>query len=232
MSALGGGTDGGLASAGSQRHLQVYVNERVDELNQAIRSGFSELAAADIAWRSPLASDRYREYWDRAFLEAIEQSDHAEGLAAFWPRGGPHWDGLAVVLRPGFAPGALLVEAKAHVSELLKGSLIGASVSPTSRRQIELAMAWAQDNLGISDRTPASWCDTPLYQSANRLAHLQWMNNRGIDTWLVHVFFAGDDHVAAASNEEWEAAAAEADRQLGLTAGAATRAAHVVLEAT
>ncbi len=85
---------------------------------------------------------------------------------------GPYWDALAVVSRPGTALGVLLVEAKSHVDELLKRAAIGRDVAFDSRIEIDRAMAWTQGSLEICDRSAADWCDTPLYQSANRLAHL------------------------------------------------------------
>jgi hypothetical protein len=229
VSDLGGVGHGDLAAAGSQRHLQLYINLDAEALDARLRKSFPELSSASFDWRSPLASDAYREYWDRGFLEAVDQGQNAHALAQFWPRGGPHWDGLAVIARSGRPRGILLVEAKAHVSELLAGSPIGASVADSSRRQIEHALAWTQGNMGICGRGATSWCDTPLYQSANRLAHLQWLNCRGIDTWLVHVLFTGDDHVKAATESDWHEAVAQADAELGLVSGAADRAGHVML---
>ena len=102
-------------------------------------------------------------------------------------------------------------------------------MADVSRRRIEQALAWTQGNLGICDRDAASWCDTPLYQSANRLAHLQWLNCRGIDTWLVHVLFTGDDYVKAATAQDWHGAVAQADAELGLADAAPARAGHVML---
>src|SRR5947209_8154449 len=95
----GGVGSGELAAAGSQRYLQLYVNLHADALDDRVREAFSELSGASFDWRSPPASDGYREYWDRRFLDAVDQGQRADALARFWPRGGPHWDGLAVVAR-------------------------------------------------------------------------------------------------------------------------------------
>ena len=55
------------------------------------------------------------EYWDRGFLELVHLGHHAADLQVFWPTGGPHWDALAVVARPGDTrPGVLLVESKSY----------------------------------------------------------------------------------------------------------------------
>ncbi len=230
MVSPGDGATTGLAAAGSQRLIQIYVNQRQEVLDEQVRACVDELADATIEWRSPMAQDGYREYWDGAFLDVIGLEELAPALRRFWPRGGPHWDALAVLSRPSASPGVLLVEAKAHVGELLSGSPIGAVVAEPSRRQIELAMAWTMGTLGICDRSAASWCDTPLYQSANRLAHLQWLNCHGVDAWLVHVLFTGDDHVQAATESDWQEAVLEANRDLGLRFDVA-RAGHLILPA-
>ncbi len=63
---------------------------------------------------APLASAGYREYWDKGFLECLNLQHHASSLKSFWPPGGPHWDALAVVQRPGdIRPGVLLAEGRA-----------------------------------------------------------------------------------------------------------------------
>ncbi len=106
----------------------------------------------EAAWRSrgrdrqlaqPACSRRVSQALGRSFLEVLGLSDLAPTMRVFWSKGGPHWDALAVVSRPAAAPGVLLVEAKAHLSELLNGSPIGATVAEGSRQHIELAMAWA-----------------------------------------------------------------------------------------
>ena len=217
--------------AGSQLQIQTYVNSCSDEIDAAIQREFPELVGAAFQWRSPLAHEQYREYWDRAFLAVVDQERHWPALKQFWPRGGPHWDALAVVVRDGRAPGVLLVEAKSYVDELLKGAAIGKTVARASRHQIELAMAWTQGTVGMCGRTAAAWCDTPLYQSANRLAHLQWFNCRGVDAWLVHVLFTGDAYTKPATADEWKLAVREADRQLGLEGKPVQRAGYVTLPA-
>jgi hypothetical protein len=80
-------------------------------------------------------------------------------------------------------------------------------------------------------RSAADWCDTPLYQSANRLAHLRWLNCRGVDCWLLHLQFTGDPHSEPATEADWEGAMREAKRRLGLEGKNVPRAAHLTLPA-
>jgi hypothetical protein len=74
--------ENGAAYAGSQLQTQLYVNTRKDDLENAVRAAFPELAEATLDWRSPLADDRYAEYWDAAFLDAIGLSQYAADLKA------------------------------------------------------------------------------------------------------------------------------------------------------
>lgn len=219
----------GAAYAGSQLQTQLYVNKRTEQLDAAIRAAFTELSDAAFEWRSPLADDHYAEYWDAAFLKRLNLDDHVDALANFWPkRGGPHWDALAVVALPRQpTTGVLLAEGKSYPDEMLKGSPAGAT-DPTSKCTIEKALAWTQGTLGISFDL-AGWTG-PLYQNANRLAHVYWLRSRGVRAWLVHLLFADDPH-GPTSIAEWEAALKKADAGLGLTGVAVDAAAHVLLAA-
>lgn len=123
--------ESGRAYAGSQRQIQFYVNQRPDILNQAINEGLKQ--PFQIAWVSPLESELYLEYRDKAFLAAVGQSDHAKELQDFWPKNGPSWDGLARTTAGARSGGILLVEAKSHLSEVYAGKC-----TATSDRSLEL----------------------------------------------------------------------------------------------
>ena len=61
----------------------------------------------------------------------------------------------------------------------------------------------------------ADWCG-PLYQSANRLAHLYFLREIvKVPAWLVHVCFVADPRTPTAVNA-WRPALAVAEKQLGL----------------
>jgi hypothetical protein len=219
----------GAAYAGSQLQTQLYVNERTDQLDAAIRDALDELSEATFEWRSPLANDHYAEYWDAAFLKRLHLDDHVDALAKFWAkRGGPHWDALALVHLPGqTAPGVLLAEGKSYPGEMLKGSGLSAT-DPQSTHTIEKALAWTQGLLGIPLDTSA-WTG-PLYQNANRLAHVYWLRSRGARAWLVHLLFTDDPH-GPTTADEWYDALAKADTALGLDGVTIDAAGHVLLPA-
>ena len=219
----------GAAFAGSQLQTQLYVNRRQDQLNAAIFDAFPEVADADIEWRSPLVGNGYAEYSDKAFLDRVDLGAHAAGLKAFWPKGGPHWDALAVIRRPGqLHPGVLLAEGKSYPAELYGG---GCKAKPgsMSRALIERSLDEAQRRLKVEGQTAADWCG-PLYQSANRLAHLAWLRSLGVRAWLVHLLFVDDPH-GPTSADDWHTALEIADAELGIAGLDLPGAGHVLLPA-
>lgn len=201
----------GRAYAGSQRWIQTLVNREERRLDKAILEALPSLAAVqkEIEWVSPLEADAYAEYYDRGFLEALGLARFDAELRAFWPPGGPHWDALAKI-RLEHEAGVLLIEAKSYPEELYGR---GCQASPRSRAKIETALAKTRRWLGAS--FDADWCG-PLYQYANRLAHLYFLREVArVPAWLAHVCFIGDPRTPT-SRDAWEAAIHSAERELGL----------------
>lgn len=206
----------GRASRGSQRQLQDYVNEHELALShtliEALPARFRELGAS-IQWVSPLAQHDYAEYRDVDFLRAVGLGEFARELAAFWPSGGPSWDALGIVSVPDgkTVPSILLVEAKSHIPEIY-GS--GCQASTHSRALIDKSLAAAKQWCGA--RTDADWTG-PLYQSANRLAHLYFFRNcLRRPAWLVNLYFC-DDPFRPTGRDAWEAELRKVKDSLGLT---------------
>lgn len=172
---------------GSKYWIRVYTNERQSILTDLLRLHSLSLGAfaTSIEWVSPLARKRYVEYWDGQFLESLGLAQHRNALGAFWPNGGPHWDGLAK-LHGHTSLGALLVEAKAHPGE--NNSKCEAT-DPESRLKIERAFALVQAELGMNAR---NWLHEH-YQLANRIAHLYFLNEIAkVPAWLALVNFVND----------------------------------------
>jgi hypothetical protein len=219
----------GAAYAGSQMQTQLYVNVRTAQLDDVIRAEFPSLAGARLEWRSPLADDGFREYWDRAFLERVDLDRHAVELRSFWPTGGPHWDTLAVGHQPGDKrPGVLLVEGKSYPEEFFGSRVPGRSGLAVADADRELAR-WTQQQLGVAGRSPADWCGR-LYQSANRLAHLCWLRSLGVRACLAHLLFVDDPH-RPTTVDEWAQAVRAVNAELGLESAALDGAGHVLLQA-
>ncbi|NWF82859.1 MAG: hypothetical protein HXY18_03410 [Bryobacteraceae bacterium] len=203
----------GRAFAGSRRQIQTYVNRRQPELDSAIRRAFPDLANAELEWVSPLESDRFVEYQDGDFLVAIGHPQLGSLLSSFWPSGGPRWDALARVRLSSSPDGVLLVEAKSYPAEMYSG---GCRAEGRSRDLIAASLSQARKWYCASDA--AGWMG-PLYQFANRLAHLYFLRElAGIPAWFANVCFIGDSHRPAAEIDCQEALAA-ARSNLGLPEG-------------
>ncbi len=217
----------GRAYCGSQRQIQTYVNQRRAELDTVIQKTFTDLECAVIQWVSPLAEERFAEYRDGAFLHALGLTELAGLLTGFWPVGGPRWDALARVYwagEPSRRPGALLVEAKSHPGELYSsGCRATAGAFATIRESLGAARLW----LGATADAP-DW-QGPLYQFANRLAHLYWLRRCGVEAWFAHLCFLNDPH-SPTSAKEWSDVLLEAHRCLGLC-GSVPFSAEILLDA-
>lgn len=189
--------DGGK---GSQRWLQHLVATNPAALQPP--------GLPPLTWVSPRAADGFAEYSDADFLDQLGLARLAPALGAFWPQGGPRWDGLALA-----GGSVVLVEAKAHVAEAL--STPSAARSPASRARIAASLSRAKQALGADDRSDWARC---FYQYANRLAHLWWLRQQGVDAHLLFVgFIHAPDVPHPATESAWEALYLAANHALGLT---------------
>lgn len=198
------------------------VSEYPGLLDTAIADAFGWRKTV-IDWRSPIQDDGYAEYYDQAFLDRLGINELTMPLEEFWPKSGPRWDGLART-----TDGKLiLIEAKAHIDEAVD---FRSKASTDALRRIEQRLDEAKAAFGASK--DACW-HTPLYQMANRLAHLYYL--AGInkkDAYLVFIEFANAPDVPEpASREEWQGAIRLAHKCLGLKDSVlARRAATVIVD--
>jgi hypothetical protein len=217
----------GRAYAGSQLQIQTYVNRRQKELEAAILQAFPELVErkAFLQWVSPLESDRFTEYQDDSFLAALGLLGLAGELADFWPQGGPKWDGLAKIHWDlGGTSGVLLLEAKSYPKEMLSGGCLAGDVA---RNRIVKSLNSTRSWLDAED---ADWTG-PLYQYANRLAHLYFLRQvAGIPTWFVSVCFAADPHHPTPITV-WEEELKSVKASLGLGGRTIPYCTDIILEA-
>jgi hypothetical protein len=115
-----------------------------------------------LGWCSPLAATHYAEYRDEEAFRALGIAEFpVRPLADLWPRRGPVWDGLALTNRGNF----ILVEAKAHVAEVLSPP---SKAGPKSRAFIDAALDEARRF--YAPRSGKAWTEH-FYQYVNRLAH-------------------------------------------------------------
>ena len=204
----------GRAYAGSQLQIQIYVNRRQAELSQKIVEALPSLASLNprLRWVSPLEAERFIEYKDKEFLKAMGYEHAAGKLHEFWPLRGPNWDALAIVEfeNTGSPEGVILVEAKSHSDEIYSN---GCRAREKSRAKIEAAFQRTKDWLNVKDNV--DWTG-PLYQSANRLAHLYFFRKIvRIPAWLVNIYFLNDPR-SRTTLAQWHVALAEVKDELGL----------------
>jgi hypothetical protein len=205
----------GRAHRGSQRQLQDYVNQKTEVLNAAILAvlppRLTELGAS-IRWVSPLARADYQEYRDGEFLAAIGMPDAESQLGEFWPPMGPCWDALGVISDPDgrLKPGAILVEAKSHISEIYGN---GCQAAGAPLYKIDRALAETKEWLRVEGG--ADWLG-PLYQYANRIAHLYFMlKQHGRPAWLLNLYFLNDP-IGPTTQEEWQSEIQNVKDSIGL----------------
>ncbi len=105
---------------GSQLRVCEWINDAPLELEKHLE-GWPSLAAfrseRALDWRAPLREHGFREVRD-GLLRLAELEGLSPQAAGFWPKGGPVWDGVAVVHGQTLEHGVLLVEAKSHLAEL------------------------------------------------------------------------------------------------------------------
>ena len=170
----------GFAFKGSQLQMQLYANSHREALEvEAWRVGALPNGVL-LDWISPIQADGYLEYRDTEALDRMSLAEHSAALSAFWPTGGPCWDGLAQWSSDGES-GVLLFEAKSYPKEA-DSRLMARAASSIQRigDALEATSAW----LGL-DTTPLTWT-SELYQAANRLAHLYFLREHcGVNADLV-----------------------------------------------
>jgi hypothetical protein len=178
-----------------------------DLLNGVVAAKLRGVRANDIEWVSP-KPPKHSEYRDgRAFSEVGIGTLAKRGLAAFWPRRGPVWDALGRARRD-----FLLVEAKAHVSELASPA---SGAKPESLVRIMATLTEVRRFYAPESR--ANWSGA-FYQYANRLATLYLLRQlNGVRAHLVFVYFLNAKDVnGPATIAEWEAALTVMHAALGL----------------
>lgn len=201
---------------GSAHHLARYVNDHPGALDDALIRACS--LDGPVRWVSPLRGERYREYQDGAFLEALDAAELVDALKDWWPSGGPVWDALGIA-RDGTL---VLVEAKANVPEMSSstGSLAGHSGSlrgMANRELIEQSLAATRRWLGVHEQHGVDWIASSAFQYANRLAHLHFLLRHGRKTVLAYACFTDDHTYLPTTSEQFAAQHRHDHHLLGLT---------------
>jgi len=196
------------ASKGSQKWIQLLVNERRDIFAAELAAHLPRGLAENIEWLSPLKNDDYAEYRDVSFLNRLGIRNPKVALRNFWPNRGPQWDALG---KAGDDGPYFLVEAKANIPEIVSCC---EAKSERSRKLIRSSLQRTPECLGC--KPLLDWM-TGFYQYANRLAHLYYLRALNkLDARLVFVYFVNDDTHMATSLDQWEAALTLQKKLMGI----------------
>jgi len=195
------------ANKGSQKWIQILINEKPDILNKQLQANLNMHENEKIQWLSPRGEDDYAEYRDEAFIEKLGIKLELYPPKDFWPRRGPQWDALG----KSTSGKLFLVEAKSHIPELVstfKGS------NQTSKAKIISSLEETMKRFGV--KTDFDWLKG-FYQYTNRLAHVYLLRKNKLDAWLVNVYFLNDAEMDGPKTEdEWKGALRLLHRCLGL----------------
>lgn len=204
--------------AGSQIDLQLLV-AHPEVINEEILRLNPEWEGGTIKWFSPISDSNYREFYDNSFNEGRfnkKEPTFWEGIPKpdfneFWPKGGPHWDGIAVVTQKNGNKSLILVEAKAHKKEL--SSNCGAKESSRSRIKERLEKTKKEEHLSGED-----WMKK-FYQFANRLTFLLHLRKSTNNAAFLYILFANDpywDKKDPTHAEVWKEAVGEEREYFGI----------------
>lgn len=197
----------GSGTKGSLKWIQRLVSEHAELLEQPLRSAGALHSNVSIEWVSPRRADRWAEYRDAGFLDQLHLGRLRDELRAYWPAMGPQWDALGRTSEGG----VILVEAKAHIGEFLSKC---EAVAPASLAKIEAAFDATREAFGAAKSD--EWM-SHYYQFANRLAHLHFLREHGVDAQLVFVYFVGDSEMPGPNGRiDFEDAVSKVRGALGL----------------
>ena len=182
---------------GSLKWIQYILNDHPDILDNSINKFLPDSHTKLIEWLSPLADDDYAEYQDQAFLDLLGIKLTKKELKDFWPSKGPQWDALGIVKNKAY----FIIEAKAHISEILSSSQAKAESS------VSLIKKSLKETKNYLNLKPEIDLTKGFYQYSNRLAHLyllRALNN--IPAYQVFVYFLNDHTHIPTSREEFNGA--------------------------
>ena len=182
---------------GSLKWIQHVVNDCPDVLNKPINNFIDTDKGQSMKWLSPKADDDYSEYRDQAFLDLLGNKLPKTKLKDFWPKQGPQWDALGRIEDKAY----FLVEAKAHVSEIISSSQ---AKSPDSISLINKSLDETKNYLKLKSDLDLT---KGFYQYLNRLAHLYFLRTLSdVPAYLVFVYFVNDHTHIPATKDEWNGA--------------------------
>jgi hypothetical protein len=187
-----------LGRKGSQKWLQVLVNEKPGLLTRDLVPMLGLKQCDQVEWLSPLKADAYAEYSDDAFLKRLKVYLPRTPLEYFWPKRGPVWDGLGRTNRGDI----IMLEAKAHIAEMVSPPTSAGKISlPQIRKSLDETKHY------LGSHSHHDWASA-FYQYTNRLAHLYFLRVlNGLRAYLIFLHFLNaTDMAGPTTREEWDGA--------------------------
>ena len=173
------------------------MNDCPDVISKPLIDAIGAGKEQSIEWLSPKADDVYSEYRDQDFLDLLGIKLTKTKLSDFWPKQGPQWDALGRNEDKAY----FLVEAKAHVSEIISSSQ---AKSAKSKALIKKSLDETRRYLKLNPNIDLS---KGFYQYSNRLAHLYLLRRpNSIPAYLVFVYFTNDYTHIPTTRDEWKGA--------------------------
>lgn len=194
----------------ARRGSQLWIQRTVNDVPEVFADHFEGPIDKPIEWLSPLETDDFAEYRDQDVLDLLGVTPSRVALSDYWPLGGPQWDALGRT-----ASGQpILVEAKAHIAEMVSGSSKAQSLR--SIEAIATSLSATQDWIHASAVQP--W-NGPYYQYANRLAMLHFLDRLNhVPSYLVFLYFVGDNDMRGPLDiGTWQVAIHEMKASLGIS---------------
>ena len=199
---------------GSQWHLLRFLGYHRDYLNSLIKSA---TGAHTVKWLD-FPFNTNAAYFDSEWkaVDFLPENHPARSAwLRYWPQNGnpQNWDAVAVLhYKNSFE--WLLVEAKAHIGELISHCQ---AEEDGGLPMIRAAIDETKMTMGVEES--ANWL-SPYYQYANRLAIFNFLIKNGVPTRLLFLYFVGD-HIPGKEcpsiANEWKPALDNVYSHLGLT---------------
>ena len=191
---------------GSEFHLLRWLGRHRNEFNKRFKD---LLNTNNITWLD-FNFDKTKEISDKELvgLEFLkEELDYEKVLKIWkeeWPQSGKsmNWDLVGYTTQNNIKTW-ILIEAKAHLSELEQNC---AASSLVSKEKIKNALSNAAKNNGVIISENKPWTKK-FYQFANRIYVLDLLKRNGINAKLINIYFVGDmistNRKSPRSKNEW-----------------------------
>lgn len=208
---------------GSECHLLRWMGRHRQAFNRAVLKALEVNSDGnEIDWLDFGFCDDIDRWYDKELtgLEFISDENILDVWSKEWPqRGKKHnWDAVGMIKNTASPDQQdfVLIEAKAHIGEI--NTETGASASDSIQR-IEKVLKETASNLNATyDRE--IWTKR-YYQHANRLAVYNHLKQRGLNPYLLFVYFIGDmgnkSRICPQEVSGWHQALSKLDSEMGIT---------------